>query len=155
MKLQDFVVRQTQKALMDLIRSVEALPEGRADWVPHEGMRSALSMMQEVAVAPEFHIHLLRGGVLSPGFHTELRAKAESLDTPSACIDLAQINTMQLCSAVMDFPEERLDDEIVLPFGGGITMSMADVLAQHYWNMTYHLGQVNAIQMALGDPVMH
>lgn len=155
MKLQDFVVRQTQKALLDLVRSVEALPEEKEDWVPAEGMRSALSMMQEVAVAPEFHIHLLRGGVLSPGFHTELREKAEGLRTVRECIDLAQLNTMQLCAAVMDFPEDRLDDEVVLPFGGGMTMSMADVVSQHYWNMTYHLGQVNAIQTALGDFVMH
>ena len=42
-----------------------------------------------------------------------------------------------------------------LPFGGGMTVSMADVLMMHYWNATYHLGQINQIQLMLGDKAMH
>jgi len=155
MRLQDYVVRQTQKALLDLISAVEALPDDRVEWSPAEGMRSALSMMQEVAVSPEFHNLLLQGGVLSQSFHSELVTKAAGLLTFDECRVEAQEATMRLCSVILSFPDDMLDDEVVLPFGPGVTMSMADVLGQHYWNMVYHLGQVNYIQTALGDHVMH
>ncbi len=155
MRIQDFVVRQTQKALMDLISTVEALPEDRIDWSPGDGMRSALSMMQEVAVSPEFHIALLDKGELTPSFHSDLVARAAGLLSFEECRLEAQVSTMRFCSAVLAFPDERLDDEIVLPFGPGVAMTMADVLGQHYWNMVYHLGQVNYIQTALGDKAMH
>jgi hypothetical protein len=32
---------------------------------------------------------------------------------------------------------------------------MADILFACYWNLTYHCGQVNYIQMLLGDTDMH
>jgi hypothetical protein len=32
---------------------------------------------------------------------------------------------------------------------------MADMLFMGYWNLTYHMGQVNYIQMLLGDTEMH
>lgn len=155
MRLQDFVVRQTQKALMDLIRAVEALPEDQVGVAAVAGTRSALSMMQEVAVSPEFHILLLQGGVLSPNFHAELRERAEGFSGFEECRMAAQESTMRLCATIMEFPDGKLDDEVVLPFGPGVTMTMADVLSQHYWNLVYHLGQVNFIQTSMGDYVMH
>jgi hypothetical protein len=36
-----------------------------------------------------------------------------------------------------------------------MTVTIADVLGMHYWNLTYHLGQINQIQMMLGDRQMH
>ncbi|MFM9873188.1 MAG: DinB family protein [Fimbriimonadaceae bacterium] len=155
MRLQDFLVRQTQKALMDLVRAVEALPSDRLDWSPGDGMRSAQSMMQEVAVSPDFHILVLDGGELSPSFHGDLMARAAGMTTFSECRREAEESTMRLCSVILGFDDGLLDDEVVLPFGPGVTMTMADVLGQHYWNMVYHLGQVNYIQTALGDNAMH
>ena len=32
---------------------------------------------------------------------------------------------------------------------------MADILMLHYHNMTYHLGQINFIQLMYGDKEMH
>ena len=57
--------------------------------------------------------------------------------------------------AISDFPEGKLDEEITLPFGGGMTMTMADLLGLPYWNTVYHLGQINQIQLMLGDREMH
>jgi len=34
-------------------------------------------------------------------------------------------------------------------------MTMADVLMLQRWNLTYHLGQINQIQLMLGDAEMH
>ena len=155
MRLQDFVVRQTQKALMDLIRAAEALPDEKRIHPLYPGTRSLVSIMQEVAVSPEFYILLLNGGVISPTFHSELMDRARSFETFEVCREVALDSTARLCNVILSFPDEGLDDELVLPFGPGVTMTMADVLAQHYWNMVYHFGQVNYMQMTLGDQTMH
>jgi hypothetical protein len=42
-----------------------------------------------------------------------------------------------------------------MPFGGGVVMTMADILSLPSWNMVYHLGQINQIQLMLGDREMH
>jgi hypothetical protein len=34
-------------------------------------------------------------------------------------------------------------------------MTLAEVLGLPAWNMTYHLGQINQIQLVLGDREMH
>jgi hypothetical protein len=34
-------------------------------------------------------------------------------------------------------------------------MTFAEILSLHHWNMVYHLGQINQIQLILGDKVMH
>ncbi|MEZ5163605.1 MAG: hypothetical protein R2688_07600 [Fimbriimonadaceae bacterium] len=63
--------------------------------------------------------------------------------------------TSDLCNLIAEFPDDQLENEVTLPFGGGMTITMADVLSIHYWNTVYHQGQVNFIQMLLGDGDMH
>jgi hypothetical protein len=42
-----------------------------------------------------------------------------------------------------------------LPFGPGFTVTTADVLFMAYQNTVYHTGQINYVQMLLGDTEMH
>lgn len=155
MKIQDFIVRQTQKALGDFLRAVESLPEDKRDWSPVPDIRSAMSMVQEVAVVPSFHLRLVEGLSIPPELHGELQARASELVTFESGREAAMAATTELCQAILQFPSERLDDEVMLPFGPGMTFTMAEVLGLHHWNLVYHLGQVNYIQTALGDKEMH
>lgn len=155
MRLQDQIVRQTQRALEEVLRAFEALPEDKRDWKPAEHSRSAMSQLQEIAVVPVFHEMLLQGSGLPDGFHRDLQARAAALTSFDECRSEAVRATAALCGAIASFPDERLDEEVTLPFGPGMTMTMADVLTQHHWNMVYHLGQINYIQTMLGDREMH
>lgn len=158
MRTQELIVRQTQRALEDTLRAAAALPADRLDWQPAPTSRSALNQLQEIAVSAEWFLPLLEGGQL-PAFDDHARREAArlkaSLDTLDACRVYARDSTARLCHAIAHFPDERLDDEISLPFGGGMMMTMADVLGLHAWNLTYHLGQINYIQTLLGDREMH
>ncbi len=158
MRYQDQVVRATQKALDDVCRAAVSVPSDKLEWVPQGEARSVLSQMQEVAVAgtwfmpivrdrkvPEFDEHAMRETV-------RLR---RSFDTIEKCVDAARNSTSDLCMAIAAFPDLALEDEMTLPFGGGVVMTMADVLGMHHWNMIYHLGQINQIQLMLGDRDMH
>jgi uncharacterized damage-inducible protein DinB len=158
MRYQDHVVRSTQKALEDLCRSALAVPADKAEWVPMGKARSVLSQMQEIATAGRWFLPIVRDRV-APEFDEHAAREAarlrKSFDTIEKCVEAARENTSELLQAVANFPDEGLEDEVSLPFGGGMTMTMADVLSLHSWNITYHFGQINQIQLMLGDAEMH
>jgi hypothetical protein len=157
MRYQDQVVRLTQKALDDVCRSASAVPEDKLDWSLGGSARSVLNQMQEIATSATWFIPVVESGVV-PVFDKEMaRAHTsfrKTMDRLADCIAEARQSTGQLCQAIIAFRDEDLDVEVELPFGGGTT-TMADVLQMHYWNMVYHLGQINQIQLTLGDTRMH
>lgn len=152
------LVKMTQKSVDDVCRAAEAIPEDREDWCPGGIARSALSQMQELATQGPWYIPIIREGIV-PQFDSEDRQRAvetrASFDSIAKCVQEVRSSTSDLCQAIASFPESRFDEEVVLPFGGGITVTMADVLALPHWNLVYHLGQINQIQLLLGDAVMH
>jgi hypothetical protein len=158
MRYQDQVVRATQKALDDVCRAALSVPADKLEWVPMGDARSVLSQMQEVATAGAWFIPLVRDRK-PPEFDEHARREAvrlrRSYDTLEKCVEAARNTTSDLCQAIADFPDVALEDEMQLPFGGGVVMTMADVLGMHNWNMVYHLGQINQIQLMLGDRDMH
>src|ERR1044072_7189876 len=157
MRYQDQGVKLTQRALDDICRTALSVPADKLEWIPLGKARSVLNQMQEIATSATWFIPLVESGVV-PVFdqeikdnHTRFRAQMSHIDE---CIGEAQQSTGQLCQAIIAFPDSSLDVEVELPFGSGKT-TMADVLAMHYWNMVYHLGQINLIQLMLGDSKMH
>lgn len=158
MRYQDQIVRSTQKALDDICRAAQALPEDRSQWVPMGDVRPVLSQMQEIATTARWFLPIIRDGLI-PDFDEHAIREAvrlrQSFDTIEKCVEGAKESLGELCSAISAFPDERLEAEITLPFGGGMAMTMADVLSLPSWNMIYHLGQINQIQLMLGDREMH
>lgn len=157
MRYQDQVVKLTQKALGDVCRAAVAVPSDRVDWSPMGNARSVLNQMQEIATSGTWFLPLVESGMV-PVFDRETATNhklfRETLDSLDDCIAEANQSTGQLCQAIIAFPDKDLENEVTLPFGAGKT-TMADVLQMHYWNMVYHLGQINQIQLMLGDSAMH
>ena len=158
MRFQDQVVRATQKALDDVCRAALSVPPDRLEWIPMGEARHVLSQMQEVATAGTWFIPIIRDRK-PPEFDEHARREAlrlrKSYDTLEKCIEGARTSPSILGQAIAAFPDNALEDEMRLPFGGGVLMTMADVLGMHQWNMVYHLGQINQIQLMLGDREMH
>jgi uncharacterized damage-inducible protein DinB len=158
MRYQDQLVRSTQKAMEDVVRAAQAVPADHQDWSPMGSARSALSQMQEIATSADFFLPIFRDGVV-PEFSEHARNEAirirRSHDTMEKCIEATRRSVAELCAEISAFPDDRLEEEIALPFGGGILMTMADLLALPSWNMVYHLGQINQLQLMLGDRDMH
>jgi uncharacterized damage-inducible protein DinB len=157
-RYQDQVVRLTQKAVEDVCRAACALPEDRIHWSPGGEARSALSQMQEIAVSANWFVPILRERRMPEFNEHALREARNSMaanDTLEKCVEAARASTSELCHAAAAFPDEELEREMTLPFGGGMVATMADILLMHYWNAVYHLGQINQIQLMLGDREMH
>ncbi len=158
MRYQDQVVRATQKALDDVCRAALSVPPDKLEWVPMGDVRTVLSQMQEVATAGSWFLPIVRDRT-QPEFDEHARREAvrlrKSYDTVEKCVEAARNSTSDLCMAIAAFPDSALEEEMRLPFGGGVVMTMADVLGMHQWNLVYHLGQINQIQLMLGDREMH
>lgn len=157
MRYQDQLVRLTQKAFDDLCRAALAVPEDKRAWNPGGESRSVLSQMQEVATTADFFMPILQEGVRDFDQHVmkELARKRDSLSTVEQCIEAGREGVVELCTKIAEFPDQHLETEMTVPFGGGMVMSMADILDLPRWNFTYHLGQINQIQLMLGDRAMH
>ena len=154
MRYQDQVVRQTQKALDDICRAAMAVPEDRRDWRPGGESRSVLGQLQEVAISAGWLMPILQEGRF-PDDGDPVFEKMRENDSVEKCVDAARSSTSEICQAIAHFPDSRLEEEMKMPFGGGLIMNFADILGLHHWNMVYHLGQINQIQLMLGDKVMH
>ena len=152
MRLQDQIVKITQHALDDVCRAASALPENKKDWSPGGSARSALSQMQEIAATPAVMLPILSGAASKKHEHGKAPQAPDSIER---CVEVARGEFGRLCQAISAFPDMRMDEEIQTPFGEESVMTMADALMLPYWNLVYHLGQINQIQLVLGDTEMH
>jgi hypothetical protein len=158
MRYQEQIVRMTQKALDDVCRAALAVEPDKVDWTPGGEARSVLSQMQEIAMAGKWFLPIIRDREVPEfGGHAQREAVRlrKSYDSLEKCVDGARATTSDLCTAILEFPDEHLEHEMQVPFAGGAVMTMADLIAMHYWNTVYHLGQINQIQLLLGDKEMH
>jgi len=157
MRIQDWIVGRTQRALDDLCRNAREIPADKMDFAP-PGTRSVLSQMQEIAVADQLYVPLIQLQKM-PDMPMDFKENIQSMMAQYADLGAsetaARLGTGKICQLIIDFPDAALETPIFLPFGGGLDMQMVDVLGLHYWNLTYHLGQICQIQMILGDPKMH
>lgn len=156
------MVKMTQRALDDICRAALALPPEAVEWTAGGESRSALDQMREIAQSAVWLLPLIleknaaefaKHPDKEPG-HRRM-PETEGLGTVQACVEAARRSTSELCKAITNAPTRLLEEEIRLPFGGGLVMTFADLLGMHYWNLVYHLGQINQIALAHGDKEMH
>ncbi len=157
MRLQDHLVRCTQKALDDVCRAALAVPADHREWSVGGVSRSTLSQMQEIAVSAEAFLEILAGGPEVDAFAVigSATGRGKGIATLEECVERARTSTVELCRRIAETTDRELEREISMPFGGGMRVSLAEFLGLHHWNLVYHLGQINQIQLALGDNVMH
>jgi hypothetical protein len=156
------MVKMTQRAVDDICRAALALPPSAAEWTAGGEARSALDQMREVAQSAAWLLPLIQEENAAefakhpdkePG-HRHM-PKTAGLETITSCVETARKTTSELCKAIAAAPDAKLEEEVRLPFGGGLVMTFADLLGMHHWNLVYHLGQVNQIALAHGDREMH
>jgi hypothetical protein len=156
--LAEQVVRLTQKSLEDLIRAIEALAPEAQTASPGGLARSPLEQLREVALAPAWLLPLLAEGRPHHG-HEEMKRRLGRLPSDASAFrglcEEARRTTSELCQAIEAFDPARLEEEVTIPFGFRTVLTMADVIGLHYWNIVYHLGQINQIQLMAGDREMH
>ena len=157
MSYQEQIIRLTEKANRDLFRSVRATAEDKLQWKPLDEGRTVLGMAQECAQSAMWFAIMLEkrtGSAFPMEDYPKMQAERASWSLDD-CERILRENTERLAVAIRAIPDDDLGQEITLPWGDDMKATLADVMAYHYWNVTYHLGQVNFIQTLYGDKEMH
>ena len=157
MTTKELAARLVETGMESLFRSARAMPEDKLTWRAGEDCRTALEYLQECAQSlkwPETLLNLDKRP-LGPEAFEAARQERAGWTSLQACEDAARANLPTTLAYIRDYPEGDLDRVIELPFMPDLKMTVLEILCSPYWNATYHLGQINFIQLMYGDKEMH
>lgn len=159
MHYQEQVIRMTKSATEGLFRAARAMPADKLTWKVLDQGRSALDLLKECAQSPAWFGSILKNQSPPPDFtEADMAAAQKQRDqwkTLADCEKACKASSESLYAVIKGFPDKDLSKEIKLPWGENFTASMADIAMFQYWNLVYHLGQINFIQTLYGDKEMH
>ncbi len=150
MTLQEFFVGATRKAADDLEKALDRLPEDKRNFSPGGKARTALDMVAECAILNGITAQLVVERKVENEFDYAAftRTKEMLAQNTDALHTLLNSSTEKFIAAISSVPTEDLSVELELPWG---KMTMAQVIAYPYWNMSYHEGQINYISFLLAE----
>ena len=82
---------------------------------------------------------------------TKMEELKAQYDTPEKALGLLDHAFEELAQSIEAFPDEKMGDKIILPIGGGLERSFAEVAMMTHWNTVYHEGQINYIETLMPD----
>lgn len=148
--LQAFLADATVKAAAELTAAYERLPEDQRDWSPAEGgARSSRDQIAECVVSNGYVAEQVRVREVRPDVGETYgpdKAAAFALADAELLSHLAQ-SAHHCAETIRAVPDSDLGVHVDV-FGEPTPLSEIMVVA--FWNMTYHLGQVNYIASLLG-----
>lgn len=158
MTIQQQASRMTREALASLFSAARHVPEDRRDWVPMGEARTVQGLLYECALTTPFYIAAAQGKMaefasLVPDEATQelWRTRSEAASTLEGAESVARETYAELCQALESVPDRRLGGVQPHPMDPSRQATAADLLFLAYWNLVYHTGQVNYLQMMLGD----
>lgn len=159
MNYQKFVIEITEKAAGDLFKSAKAMPEDKLVWRPLEVGRSALDYAGESAQMAEAALYMIGGEkkkTVDPSQFTEMVKERGEWKTIEECEKAFHEKFKTSKKIIESTPDSELEQMVDFPFGQpGEQVSIAEVMLSTYWQLVYHLGQINYIQTLYGDMEMH
>ena len=153
-RIADLMLRQIEA----VCRIALAVPEDKRDWTPMGDGRSVMAQLEELATVHIHVIPILKTGdapLITEDQKEQIRERKERLNTFDKLIEGAREGAKLAAEAIRGVPDSRLEDVVTLHSRGGIKRTMYEMVARPYWNLCYHEGQINYIQMLLGDTEMH
>ncbi|HRF59673.1 MAG TPA: hypothetical protein PLH94_07130 [Fimbriimonadaceae bacterium] len=145
----ELLINMTDSAVDMLFSSARKMPAERQVWSPMETGRTALDQLQECACAPDLHMQLIDPEHPGPFEGYEgAREYRKRWTTVEACEAACRESTARWAHFVRGLSPERLASMAETPWG---PTPVGVITGFHYWNLVYHLGQINYIQTLYGD----
>lgn len=135
-----------------LIKDAGYIPEEKLAWCPIGCAKTAAQILAEVAGTNARIAAPIRGE--EPGAAAEEFAKR--IEAASTLDELGQLVTESagmVCRAIDALSEADLDKQVRMPWGAMFPLGEAVFLPASHMN--YHDGQINYIQLLLGDDKFH
>lgn len=127
-----------------LCKDASYIPEEMLDWQPMDYGKSANMILSECARA-NYDMAAAIGGSKASELPKDLDFRALK--------DHVMDSAKAVCDAIDALSDEDLEGDIQMPWGGIFPATQAILLPTSH--MTYHDGQINYIQLLLGDTKFH
>jgi uncharacterized damage-inducible protein DinB len=150
---QEVALMATLRARDDLVRAVEALPADRYGWRPGRVSRTAIQVVAHCAATNLFQAAALSGAPLPYLTREEEERAVAACSTMAEAVAFLQRSVAAVCDAIVGMRREGLDAPMVLPWGERMPTALG--LLSSSQHMHYHAGQVNLMQLLLGDDEQH
>jgi len=135
----------------ELERTARAVPEDKLQWKPLDNGRPVLDLLGDAAQGPALCTGMLRGTIqYGPELFQRLAAERAAWSREEALDHLAK-NTRELIEEIGKLPDEKLDEPLTLPMGGGMTMPWGAWILMAYRSFMARTAQINYIQTLYGD----
>ena len=133
----------TMSAAQMLCKDASYIPQESLAWRPMEHGKSAVMILAEISKS-NFEIAAVILGAPAKKVETEDYEELKKLVIESA---------EEVCKAIDSLSDEALEGALTMPWGGIFAASQAILLPAGHMN--YHDGQINYIQLLLGDTKFH
>lgn len=155
-----YVANVARYMAQTITRVAPFVPADKRNWSPMGAARTTIDVVQECAEALEFFTKFMKTGEFVRMDEPARAARAEALKkNPPKLEDLLpclQKAAEEYAQEIEKLPDERLTQMVPSPFRFlGQQLPMAQLIGIPVFNMAYHWGQINYIQMMLGDTEMH
>lgn len=133
-----------------LLKDAGYIPEEKLDWVAMACAKSAANIL-----AGCVSVNLAVASTIS-GEKIDIKTKQAALESSKSHKEIEKAmneSVDKLCAVVDTLKESDLDKEVTLPWGMKLTIQ--DAIALPISHMTYHDGQINYVQLLLGDNAFH
>jgi len=158
MDIKNYIQESTSEAAREAFLYASKIPADKISWKPLEKGRSALEICQELAMSPSW-VQPMVENMGMPEQTEESGAAYEAEKKELTSVDLCHAkckeNLETMYEFLKSFPEERLKETIMLPFGEKQKYTLLEVFTYPLWNLNYHLGQFGYIQTLYGDTNMY
>jgi uncharacterized damage-inducible protein DinB len=141
--LREVAKEATMNSAQMLCKDTTYIPSEKLNWRPMEHGKSVVMILSEIARS-DFEIAAVILGAPAKKVETEDYEELKKLVIESA---------EEVCKAIDSLSDEALEGAITMPWGGIFPASHAILLPASHMN--YHDGQVNYIQLLLGDTRFH
>ena len=150
------IIEACEFVLPMLIRTVRATPADKCQWSPAEGARTILDMAEEVRQSGGWGADSLEAAdkfsFADFDFGTMMADRMQEPDYDTWETRL-RANHEAFYAKLRAFPAEK-EGLRAEPMPGWV-LTMGDLAYYPFWNIAYHLGQINYVQCLYGDHEMH
>ena len=161
--VQTVAAARVQKAADALIRAVSSTPEDKLHWKPMDSGRPVLNQAVECVFANMKWAAIIRNRAfisvpddviqeIKASFRAEIEGGCWSGETVKSQL---RRSAEELAEAIREVADVELVLSITMPAPCSETYLLVECFNHPYWNMVYHLGQINYIQTLLGDNQDH
>lgn len=161
--VQSVAAQRVRKAAQDLIIAVSTTPEDRLHWKPMDCGRPVLNQAIECGFANLKWAATIRNReftIIPPETEQSIKSRFRE-EIEGGCWSGETVKEQlsatadELACAILTVRDEELDHVIVAPAPYPESYLLVECFNHPYWNMIYHLGQINYIQTLLGDRADH